>query len=1093
MKYQKHSSCLPRTILFLLFLYSNAISSVVQLQYHKQAAQQIAQNLWQSANLSEPIPYYDLNNNVHVYIYNICRSGPFDTMQVENRESKTGNKNYSFMCISARTDEEPLLEYADRLSDDFIIKNKLDNLAAQDLGANAVLLRHYYIDAGSKWILYTNRIDSVYIKMLPPYTRFSPNEFEINVADEWHNFIKAIKYKYPSLYEQEKIKNQESWSKLERGTNSINTETSKKIDCWEEMPYYDWHKGCTPTSTAMCLGYFDNVGLYPYHNYFGNLVSYCFSEWDPIENETDYNVPDILNTLAKYMKTNSKTGKTYLWNVSDAIIRLVKEKGYDCDASWHGVGSSDATAQNDIIRSIDNNRPCLVNSHNHSYAAYGYRYKENEDKLWVDVHDTWDNIIPHKLYVKWFYSANCMNPKTPGIGTIKLTSPIGSQEYNLPSNNCFIYTNQICEITWNTNAEKSGYGKVNIYHMWLDTLSNSFQTSLIANTSNDGYYEWFVPLDIPHSPDHRIHIEWTDEDGNIFSSDGSFGPFYIYDRYFMNSIIGIPYHTSERDFQHLLADNKPWGVVGIRTAKDKDHYELKMYNDTDMSFLEKKDIIPAIIDASGENRVGFIVYSPGNISGLPKISGVHIYTTSKNKVWVQGSSSLQNLSLGVNHITWGTNDVVHIYGLPLLLSNFSSNDTIQILINTNKYIDLGLALYSHFTTYKYDNRDTPKTLSLFADDSSFGENEVLNLIVNKNVLPLDDILGLVVFCKTDSVPTCDIEIDIMPLNQSTYSSTAELNQDSTIFAIDGTKITLNKFLSINKLFAATINLNKSSNWTALALSNHASEFKNLNDTLSVVNCIYPFLNFLIFNLNGIDKTNLPYIKLNRNSGSGGSITGIGIESQSLHVGDSEQFSLTPQRRLKMWRLEIPAEYQTKTNLNIDIKLNKISNTDIQIGVLPLDQESGLHCMSKEDLADVEISDNSYHYEGPSKELLIIAWLDKPVSTKFSMSINISEKTHVNSNMQLISDFALFNAYPNPFNSSTVISYQLAKPCYVDIRIFDINGRDVKTLSHNKQPAGNYKIPWDGTNSDNEPMPSSIYFIKLKAENYTAIKKVTLIR
>lgn len=85
-------------------------------------------------------------------------------------------------------------------------------------------------------------------------------------------------------------------------------------------------------------------------------------------------------------------------------------------------------------------------------------------------------------------------------------------------------------------------------------------------------------------------------------------------------------------------------------------------------------------------------------------------------------------------------------------------------------------------------------------------------------------------------------------------------------------------------------------------------------------------------------------------------------------------------------------------------------------------------------------------------------------------------------------FALFQNYPNPFNPSTVISYQLPVNSQVTLRIYDLLGREVQTLVNEKEPAGRYSVAFTASN-----LSSGIYFYTIRAGNYSAVKKMLLIK
>jgi hypothetical protein len=83
--------------------------------------------------------------------------------------------------------------------------------------------------------------------------------------------------------------------------------------------------------------------------------------------------------------------------------------------------------------------------------------------------------------------------------------------------------------------------------------------------------------------------------------------------------------------------------------------------------------------------------------------------------------------------------------------------------------------------------------------------------------------------------------------------------------------------------------------------------------------------------------------------------------------------------------------------------------------------------------------------------------------------------------------------PNPFNKLTDISYQLKAPSLVSLKIYDINGRIIKTLLHEEKEAGNYTVPWDGFNHQGESVPPGVYLYNLSNGKKTDTKKLILLR
>ena len=94
--------------------------------------------------------------------------------------------------------------------------------------------------------------------------------------------------------------------------------------------------------------------------------------------------------------------------------------------------------------------------------------------------------------------------------------------------------------------------------------------------------------------------------------------------------------------------------------------------------------------------------------------------------------------------------------------------------------------------------------------------------------------------------------------------------------------------------------------------------------------------------------------------------------------------------------------------------------------------------------------------------------------------------------------ALLRNYPNPFNPETWIPYHLADEAYVQITIYDTKGVLVRQLDLGNQPAGYYAnrakaAYWDGHNETGESVASGIYFYTLTAENYSAARKMLILK
>ena len=86
------------------------------------------------------------------------------------------------------------------------------------------------------------------------------------------------------------------------------------------------------------------------------------------------------------------------------------------------------------------------------------------------------------------------------------------------------------------------------------------------------------------------------------------------------------------------------------------------------------------------------------------------------------------------------------------------------------------------------------------------------------------------------------------------------------------------------------------------------------------------------------------------------------------------------------------------------------------------------------------------------------------------------------------DFALSQNYPNPFNPTTTINYSVPKSGLVTIKVYDILGRQVRTLVHVEKPAGNYSVKFSGNN-----LSSGIYFYRMQSGAFSQTKKLILLK
>jgi hypothetical protein len=90
-------------------------------------------------------------------------------------------------------------------------------------------------------------------------------------------------------------------------------------------------------------------------------------------------------------------------------------------------------------------------------------------------------------------------------------------------------------------------------------------------------------------------------------------------------------------------------------------------------------------------------------------------------------------------------------------------------------------------------------------------------------------------------------------------------------------------------------------------------------------------------------------------------------------------------------------------------------------------------------------------------------------------------------------FALHQNYPNPFNPVTTLRYDLPENGHVNITIYDMLGRQVKTLINQTQDAGFKSVLWNATNDFGKPVSAGVYLYKIQAGEFVQTKKMVLLK
>ncbi len=165
----------------------------------------------------------------------------------------------------------------------------------------------------------------------------------------------------------------------------------------------------------------------------------------------------------------------------------------------------------------------------------------------------------------------------------------------------------------------------------------------------------------------------------------------------------------------------------------------------------------------------------------------------------------------------------------------------------------------------------------------------------------------------------------------------------------------------------------------------------------------------------------------------------------------------------------------KNNLGFEIErqdpvTKPASGEWVKIGLVPGNGTSEeIHSYFFE---DETIISGHYHYR--------LKQIDYDGTYKYSNEVEVE--------VTIPAEFALYQNYPNPFNPTTSIKYEIRNEGLVQLKVYDILGREVVTLVNGYQQSGSHRVEFNGHN-----LSSGIYFYQLKSGSFTSTKKFILMK
>jgi len=141
-------------------------------------------------------------------------------------------------------------------------------------------------------------------------------------------------------------------------------------------------------------------------------------------------------------------------------------------------------------------------------------------------------------------------------------------------------------------------------------------------------------------------------------------------------------------------------------------------------------------------------------------------------------------------------------------------------------------------------------------------------------------------------------------------------------------------------------------------------------------------------------------------------------------------------------------------------------------------------VARKELMAVYYNQSIYVFGGKDAQNNVIAGIEK---------LDLQENTGVVKKPNQVTDFRLEGNYPNPFNTNTTLSFRIDKPVSVRLEIFSLSGQHIKTIADGSFAPGSYKLVWDGTDQQQQPVASGIFIGRLATGSASESIKMTLIR
>ncbi|NUN09956.1 MAG: choice-of-anchor D domain-containing protein [Ignavibacteriaceae bacterium] len=221
--------------------------------------------------------------------------------------------------------------------------------------------------------------------------------------------------------------------------------------------------------------------------------------------------------------------------------------------------------------------------------------------------------------------------------------------------------------------------------------------------------------------------------------------------------------------------------------------------------------------------------------------------------------------------------------------------------------------------------------------------------------------------------------------------------------------------------------------------------------------------------------------------------------KSINIAGNSAFSDTWRFKTEIKSIAAPSNLTASAAATREVKLTWNDNSNNELGFIILRKEGDSTSVNQLEYIDTVAQNAAVYYDTHVTDstlysYLVLAYNSDTVSAVSNYAV-VRTLTSIKefSSENIPTDFYLGINYPNPFNPSTMIEFGLPREAMVDLSVFDISGRRVKTLVSRRLSAGSYNAGWDGKDHYGATVPSGIYLYRIRAEAFVQTKKLILLK